>query len=200
MVNGAALDFTILYVCQVNQCRSAMAELLLRDRLSAAQGTRTWQVSSAGVAARPGVGLHPLARRLLQRQAIDVDGFASRQLTTDLILSADLVLTAERSQRAAVVRLAPDAAGRTFTMRQFARLADPDPAAPLDGPSLLRSALHHRGLRAAATPSDDDISDPVGGPLRGFRRCLESVEHTLSAFGYPAVSAGGWPRRKLIAR
>ena len=72
----------------------------------------------------------------------DVDGaaFAARELVAEHVVGADLVLGATREHRAAAVVLHPRAAARTFTLREFARLAGAvDPATLPDGDPVERA-------------------------------------------------------------
>jgi protein-tyrosine phosphatase len=183
----------LLFVCHANLCRSPMAEFIARDmlaeRLGAAQ--RSISVSSAGTHALPGRRMHPYAAELAAERGTDPDAFRSRPLTADDIASAGLILTATRRQRSACVALAPAAIRRTFTLRQFARLAaaaaihgwpaphaDRQPAGRLD--AALRAAALARGRLQPAGPDADDLPDPIGSPIAEFRACAREVESALT--------------------
>ena len=112
----------VVVVCTGNQCRSAMAELLFRRAL--AETGPSWEVSSAGTRAAEGQPIHRLTGDVMRSRGVVVDGFRSRPLTPAIVADADLILTAERSHRAAVVSMVPDALHRTFTLLQFARLIE----------------------------------------------------------------------------
>jgi protein-tyrosine phosphatase len=114
--------FTILVVCTGNICRSPLAEQLLSARLL---GSATpFVVTSAGTMAQDGAPMDDLAAEQSRLHGGVPDGHEATYLTEKLAESADLVLTASREHRSAVVRLSPRATRRTFTLRQFARLAD----------------------------------------------------------------------------
>lgn len=197
-------QFRLLYVCWANQCRSPMAELLFRAGLRGDPRLTNagWHVSSAGIAARTGAGLHPLAARVLDEWGVEHSDFRSSLLRSELVDSADLILTAERAHRCEVVQLRPDAARRTFTMRQFARLlpaGEQRDKLNAGGPTLVQTALDNRGGNQAGDPTLEDIPDPVGGPLRGFRRTIETIAGTISAFdlagSIPSAAARPWWRK-----
>ena len=99
MVDG----FSVLIVCTANQCRSPMAEHILRARVEEAD--LDWYVSSAGTHAVERSAIVPEASRILARRGIDATGFHSRRLTGELIAGADLILTAEQKQRERVAAL-----------------------------------------------------------------------------------------------
>ena len=174
-------DFTVLMVCTGNICRSPLAEQLLRAQASAANLPIT--VTSAGTGAMVGREMTAQAAELsAQYGALSTD-HAPAQLTESIIAGADLILTATREHRAAVVSMSPKAIRRTFTLTQFARLAptlvalSSEPAtSPVEPPSAmvelvetptdhLKSLLTHAAVARSlisppANPTDDDITDP----------------------------------------
>jgi protein-tyrosine phosphatase len=103
------------------------------------------------------------------------------------LLAADLVLTAGREQRAACVTLAPATVRRTFTLRQFTRLAAAAPAAnghvPASVPGRLRVLIDRvnasRHLIPAVPAEMDDLPDPVGRPIEAFRECAKEIWQSL---------------------
>ena len=115
-------------VCTANICRSATGQFALTALLRE-QGISADQVdvSSAGVAAGSGYSMCETSEQLLTAQVVEVaDATAahtSRRLTRELAQAADLILTADRSHRGAVLQLAPRVRPRVFTLRQAARLA-----------------------------------------------------------------------------
>ncbi|HSP59806.1 MAG TPA: low molecular weight phosphatase family protein, partial [Ornithinimicrobium sp.] len=102
------------------------------------------------------------------------EGFRARRLVASMVDEADLVLTATRDHRAAVVRTAPRAMKRVFTVRELAAIVAtlPDEALPSseDPAERLRElasvATRHRGRRRPGRPEDHDVVDP-------FRRADE---------------------------
>ena len=111
----------ILVVCTGNICRSPYMQFTLTAALAAA-GVDDIVVASAGTHAVPDSGVAPHMAALLRADGLDVDGYATRQLTAAMVADADIVLTAERAHRKQVVLLDPRALGRTFTLLQFGRL------------------------------------------------------------------------------
>lgn len=200
MTHASKPGFHVLYVCWANQCRSPIAELLLASAMRGYPRFEDagWRVSSAGVAARTGRRIDPSAARVLAERGVQSAGFTSRPLRAPLVGSANLILTAERAHRSAVLQVDPGAAVRTFTMRQFARLVG-DPGissdSPDHGPALVQAALDNRGLFPPRDPQEDDIADPVGRPVRDFRRSIDAIAETLRAFDVAASvpSAAGRP-------
>lgn len=163
--------FTILTVCSGNLCRSPMAEQLLRARLGDLPGVG---VESAGVVAQDGDPMPTEAAALSRSYGGDPSGHSARRLVEAQIANANLVLAMAREHRRDVVTLWPRASRYTFTVREFARLAegiDADDFASIDSlpgddvPGRLNAAIEllasRRGfVDAAPTPEDDDVIDP----------------------------------------
>lgn len=188
------MTFTILAVCSGNICRSPMAEQLLRAGLAGIDGIT---VGSAGTIALVGERMPHEAQTLSTRfGAPDAADHLSRQLDEQLIRDADLVLGMAREHRRAVVERVPAVTRRTFTLREFGRLAASvtdadldDSASPL-GRGSLRSRLGDAVVAAAslrgvvvpfASPDDADVIDP-------FRRSSDVYELSASQL-VPAVQS-----------
>lgn len=188
-----ARRFHVLYVCHANVCRSPMAHRMLEWSLADRWGPgarERWQVSSAGVRHVQQQDMDPKARRVLEEMGVPSTLVVPTLLTPELVQSADLVLTAERVQRAAVAALVPTAVHRTFTMRQFARLAGAVHENDLSWRhphELMESALRVRGELQPGDPALDDIADPIGRPLRDFRLCSTTIKDTVDAMLTPFV-------------
>lgn len=175
--------FSVLFVCTGNICRSPMAERLLLARL-AATGNRTITVASAGTRAVVGWPIDDAAALVLRELGGDDQGHVARQLTSDMLQRADLVLTASAEHRARILREAPALMRRAFTMREFARLgADVTGAAPdADRAALaatVRDVAGQRGQVAPVEPVDDEIGDPFGASLEVMRACGAQIDQAV---------------------
>lgn len=145
--------FTILTVCTANICRSPLMELLLSDRLAADR----FVVSSAGARGFDARPIDSMTAMEALRLGQDPFLFRSRPITKDLVEGADLILTATRDHRAIVLDQNPSALRRTFTLLEFAHLAEKlDEATSIQ--QLIEVAAKNRGL----APDDSDILDPYG--------------------------------------
>ncbi|WP_019876287.1 hypothetical protein [Sporichthya polymorpha] len=198
----SATRFSVLIVSTGNVCRSPIAEELLRAQLAATIGpdARAFRCESAGTWGHSGAGMESHAAAVLAERGIEPGSFVARELNPDQVLEADLILGATRDHREQVHLLDPYAAGRTFTIREFARFArrvypatlpEADPAvrarALVDRVAMLRTP------RPGPGRPDDDIADPFGAPLHVFRLCADSIAEGLAALvGHltPASAAG----------
>jgi protein-tyrosine phosphatase len=169
--------FNVLFVCTGNVCRSPMAERLLIARLGESAGVT---VSSAGTRALAGYAMDAPSAAVLRELGGDPTGHVARQLGPDELASADLVLATDSANRGIVVRERPALLHRTFTLREFARLAagaDLHSAGP-DGDGLraiVADVAARRGTAEPREPGADEIGDPFGAPLPVVRACGEQV-------------------------
>ncbi|MEV6848900.1 low molecular weight phosphatase family protein [Actinoplanes sp. NPDC051411] len=180
------MTFAILHVCVGNICRSVLAERLttLEALRRFGPDTRPVQVTSAGTRARPGAPMHPYAAAALRARGAPTDHFAARRLTPVAIAAADLVLTATAAERDDVLTMLPAALDRTFTLREFARLATHLPPAAGEPAAVVAAALGLRWRVAATDPDGDDIVDPRR-TRRGLQACAAvtatAVRSTMEA-------------------
>lgn len=179
MSTGQPRRFRVLIVCTANQCRSPLAEAVLRQALAGAG--LDWQVTSAGTRAVSGRAPDPSVTKLLRHRGIDEPSWSSSRLTTARVSEAHLILTAAAEHTRAVVALQPRAVRRTFPLLQLARLADQAPV--LDcadslaaGSALLRAAVAARSFVAPVAEGHEDLADPIGRSLRAFRACEARID------------------------
>jgi protein-tyrosine phosphatase len=172
----------ILTVCTGNIARSAFAAALIHDR--AERLPASILVSSAGTNAMVDFSataeMHELGRAI----GLDLTGHRGRQLTEELILESDLVLTATREHRAAAVRLVPSARPRAFTLIEFARASTAARASGTTG-SFDRAFVDDVvGVRPTLlpliAPDDDDIVDPYRQPMSVNREVAVQIASAVA--------------------
>ena len=182
----------VVTVCTGNICRSPFSEVILQDEL----GARGVTVSSAGVRALVDKPMTPEAQQLARQYGVPADlieGHRARWLNESHLADPDLVLAMTRDHRRAVVELAPAKVRQTFTVREFARLAQQVPdadaariadAAGSDPAARLRALLAHltgvRGeLDPPADPIDDDVVDPYRRPWEVYEQMAAEMMPAL---------------------
>ena len=135
----------ILFICTGNICRSPMAEGLLRHALGSPDGFR---ILSAGVGAIDGQAPSANAVAALQRVGIDIRAQRSRMLTPDLVAQSDHIFGMTSGHLETVRRLFPGSESKTFLVREF---------------------------NSNLSPSQREISDPIGGPLEIYEQCRDEI-------------------------
>src|SRR5919108_5384639 len=140
---------TILFVCTGNVCRSPMAEGLFRH---AVKDRGDFQVFSAGVGAIDGQPPSAYAVAVLKELGIDISKQRSRMLTADLVQMADYIFGMTHGHVDAINLLYPQAAEKTFLLREFDETLD---------------------------VFEKDISDPIGGSYEVYRECRDQIEQGI---------------------
>jgi len=128
-----------------------MAEGLFRH---AVKGRGDFEVFSAGVGAIDGLPPSEHAVRALRELGIDISRQRSRMLTADLVRRADYIFGMTHSHVDAIMLLYPQAAEKTFLLREFDDTLD---------------------------SFENDISDPIGGSLEVYQNCRDQVEQGIAS-------------------
>jgi protein-tyrosine phosphatase len=168
---------SILVVCTGNVCRSPMAEGLLRKALVDVLGDDAPAVSSAGIAGWEGSAAMPEAVAAAAELDVDIAGHRARRLRPGMAETADLVLGMSREHRDAIVRSTPSVAGRSFTLKELVRLLERLPGGGPDRASDRLAAaetLRHADGRTGG--GDDDVADPLGMPIDGYRAIADELD------------------------
>jgi protein-tyrosine phosphatase len=153
---------SVLMVCTGNICRSPAAERLARYHWGR-KGDIT--VRSAGTGGLVGEPINLSMRHLMLLDALDTGDFAARRLTAALVDEADLILGMTVRHRKKAMSAQPSALRKTFTLREFARLAEASEAELTgDSPAArLQEIVENAHLyRAPVMEGEDDITDPFG--------------------------------------
>ena len=170
----------ILLLCSANQCRSVLAESLLRRRLGEAGVSAS--VRSAGVL-HDGGPPAPEVISALAAYGLDVTAHRGCTLSESDLARSDLVLAMAREHlRYAVVAL-PSAWPRAFTLKELVRRGQQI------GPRLAGQPLAdwvrraHQGRDRSAllgASPDDDVADPTGGPPWQYQLTAAELNHLLA--------------------
>lgn len=162
---------TVLMVCTANICRSPLMEIALRSMTDDTQ----FEIGSAGVRGWNAKPIDSMVRLEMARLDLDPEGFLSRPLTERHLEGADLVLTATREHRGAVLAMEPQALRRTFTLREFDGLTQGVSAESLE--ELCADAARRRG----SAPADQDVPDPFGRAPKVHREVADLIVETVTS-------------------
>jgi len=110
------VDFSVMFVCSGNTCRSPMAKGIL-DKILEKDNVFVY---SAGTIARKGSLPSDFAVIAAQKYGADICHHLSSPLTKELINDADLILVMAPKHKDAVIELVPEAKSKTFLLREYA--------------------------------------------------------------------------------
>jgi glycine hydroxymethyltransferase len=128
-----------------------MAEGIFRH---VAKGRRDLQVLSAGIGAVEGQPPSPYAVQAVKELGIDISHQRSRMLSADLVQGADYIFGMTHSHVDTVFLLYPQAAEKTFLLREFDDTLD---------------------------IFEKDISDPIGGGYNVYLNCRDQIEQGIAS-------------------
>jgi RpiB/LacA/LacB family sugar-phosphate isomerase len=139
----------LLFICTGNICRSPMAEGLARDM---ARDLGAIEVKSAGLGAPSGQAPSTHAVEVMQELGIDISKLRSKSVTRELVEWADTILVMTYGHLDNMLMLYPQAAEKTFLLREF---------------------------EAGAGPEDREIDDPIGQSQAVYRRTRDQIRDAL---------------------
>jgi protein-tyrosine phosphatase len=119
------MTFHVLVTCSANVCRSPLVAAAFVRAIALSELSRVVVVGTGGVDVLPGDPVCPDIVKLADGHGLrsrDLVGHRARALTLAELDTADLVLAADRRVRSSIVKRAPEATSRTFTVREAARL------------------------------------------------------------------------------
>lgn len=128
-----------------------MAEGFLKKMLGKRLGEASKQIHvlSAGLNAFEGYATGE-AFQMMRDEGVDLSNFGSKQLTLEMVKTADLILTMQRSHKFYVFALDPKARDKTFTMKEF-----------------------------SGENEKQDIVDPYGRGIHAYKACAEEIKGSL---------------------
>jgi protein-tyrosine-phosphatase len=140
----------VLFVCTGNICRSPMAAAILRHHLQA-HGIEDVEVRSAGTAPWDGAPASEGSYLVSLEHGLDLSSHRSRQLTTDIVADAGLILGMS--------------AGHVERAEQLGGVGK----------------SHLLGEYAGEPPGEAEVSDPFGGELDEYRATYDRLVTLVEA-------------------
>ena len=86
----------VLFICTANQFRSPFAAACFQRRPAQNSTPGDWRVGSAGTWIGSGFPAHPAAQHEARQHGLDLSGHLSREVSAELLESADLVIVMEK--------------------------------------------------------------------------------------------------------
>lgn len=182
-------------VCTGNIARSPLGMVMLEREARRRLGPEApvW-VTSSGVHGLEGEPAVAESRRLAEARGLSLDRHRGAVTDGDELLRQDLILTMTESQRSKVIRRAPRASRRVFTVRELARLCAA--LKPIDGELTPRERVRALvKLANGARPyverpgEPEDIVDPYGRPSEAYDRVGRELDEAVARI---APQLFGW--------
>jgi protein-tyrosine phosphatase len=155
----------LVMLCTGNAARSVMAGALIGDDLDVLVTTRGTHVVE-------GLPMSLRTRGALAALGVNDHSHRSRQLTSDDLRTADLVIAMAREHVQFVRRVYPQAAARTATLKRLAR------DLPV-GEGTLAERVAALRLDTVALEHWEDVDDPAGGDEDVFHECAAEISALL---------------------
>ncbi len=155
----------VVALCTGNAARSVMAGALLADDPNIVVATRGTHVVE-------GLPMSMRTRSALVALGVNDHSHRSRQLSSDDLRDADLIVAMAREHVQFVRRVHPQAAARTATLKRLARDL---PA----GTGPLAERVASLRLDAVDLEQWEDVDDPAGGDEAVFHECADEIRDLL---------------------
>jgi protein-tyrosine phosphatase len=168
-----------------------MAELLFR---AWADPRAEVDVHSAGMEALSGRAIDASSASALGQLGIDTSQHRAKQFEPWMATQSHVILTAERAHRDKLMTDQPAIFRRTFTMKEFTRLAPFVDAS--DATAAVAQASLQRSQIGSVPEEEDDVADPFKSAVKRAKTIAEEITDNVRAtldmlrFSPRYVSAG----------
>lgn len=109
----------VLFVCTANQCRSPMAEAIMKDYFQRMVLPFNWIVQSAGTWAENGHPATAFGVAVMGQRGLDTSSHQSQLITRELLTRFDLVLTMEAGHKEAIQIEFPEFSEKVFMLSEM---------------------------------------------------------------------------------
>ena len=144
-------QYSTLFVCTANQCRSPMAEGLFKQYLKEEEiDPEQWRVSSAGCWAYPDLPATQFAVQTVKNMDCDLSFHTAQSVSDDLLKDYSLILCMESEHKKFIKRNFPESSNNVFLFSEM-------------------------------IGKEFEIDDPVGGQLEDYEKTaiiLKKIMHS----------------------
>lgn len=106
----------ILVVCIGNICRSPMAEAILKSEFA---NNPQISIRSAGLHALVNKPADPMAQALMAEKGIDISTHRAQQITNEMVLESELILTMSTEQELSIGKQFPNTRGKVYRLGKW---------------------------------------------------------------------------------
>ncbi len=146
------IQYTVLFVCSGNSCRSPMAEGLLKKKLYLKYKGRV-MVESAGTLGISGNPATLHAITAAKEKGVDISNHTSRGINETVVSRSNIIFAMEDHHKEFLERYFPKYKENVFLLRAF----------------------NLKGRK----PKNLEIKDPIGEGLKSYRRVINQIDDEL---------------------
>ena len=140
----------IMFICTGNICRSAMADIMMKEQIKNKNKENEIEVYSCGTFAEDGDYASFNAIEAMEYYGIDLKLHRATNIRNSNIEEMDVILCATREHKRFVTQLYPQLKDKVFTMKEFANSGNDE--------------------------NDLDIKDPWGYGMPTFLECAKEID------------------------
>ncbi len=121
----ALTDYTLLFVCTGNSCRSVMAKGLMEKFVNESNLSEKVHIDSAGTSTFAGIGAAPNTISVMKEEGIDVSGHIGKNINRDILKRSDIIFVMEIAHRNVIISLIPEIKDRVRLLKESQDIPDP---------------------------------------------------------------------------